>query len=91
MITGNKNATCLQAAYLDGFVFVYGGFPKLGVLFGGVPIIRIVVYRDLYWVPLFWETTMYKCDANLWRNFHLGNFLFICGLVLCRFRPIFFP
>ena len=28
-----------------------GGFPKLGVPFGGVPIIRTIVYWDLYWGP----------------------------------------
>ena len=90
MITGNKNATCLQAAYSDGFDFVFAGFPRLRVLWGGVPFIRIVVYWDLYWVPPFWETTIYKCDANLWRNFHLGSLLFGSELVLGRFRPMFF-
>ena len=34
-----------------------GGFPKLGVPFLGVSIIRIIVYWGLHWVPLFWETT----------------------------------
>ena len=33
-------------------------FPKLGVLFLGVPIIRITVFWGLYWRPLM-ETTMW--------------------------------
>ena len=36
-----------------------GGFPELGVPFWGVPIIRTIVYLDLHWGPLFWETTKY--------------------------------
>ena len=32
---------------------LYGGFPKLGVPFLEVPIIRIIVLWGLYWVPLF--------------------------------------
>ena len=30
---------------------VYGGFPKLGVPFLGVPIIRTIVFWGLYWGP----------------------------------------
>ena len=33
------------------------GFPKIRGTFSGVPIIRIIVFGDLYWVPLFRETT----------------------------------
>ena len=36
------------------------GFPKIMGTFLGVPVIRIVVYWGLYWVPLFWETTKYQ-------------------------------
>ena len=31
---------------------VFGGFPKLGVPFWGVPLIRSIVYWGLYWGPL---------------------------------------
>ena len=31
--------------------FWYGGFPKFGVTFLGVPIIMILVYWGLYWGP----------------------------------------
>ena len=31
---------------------LYGGFPKLGVPFLGLPIIRIIIFGDLYWSPL---------------------------------------
>ena len=32
-----------------------GGFQKLGVLWV-VLVIRIIVFGDLYWSPLFWES-----------------------------------
>ena len=31
---------------------LYGGFPKLGVPFWGVPIVRTLVFWGLYWGPL---------------------------------------
>ena len=34
------------------------GFPKIRGTLLGVPIIRTIAHWDLYWVPLFWETTM---------------------------------
>ena len=30
-------------------LWLYGGFPKLGVPLSGVPIIRIIVFWGLYW------------------------------------------
>ena len=38
------------------------GFPKIRGTFFGVPIIRIIVFWGLYWVPLFWETTILKAQ-----------------------------
>ena len=35
------------------------GFPKIRGTFWGVPIIRTIVYRGLYWGTQFWETTKY--------------------------------
>ena len=35
---------------------LYGSFRKLGVPFWGVLIIRILLFRVLYWCPLFSET-----------------------------------
>ena len=35
-----------------------GGFRKLGVLYFGVLIIRILLFRVLHWGPLFSETPM---------------------------------
>ena len=35
------------SSFLD--MVIYGGFPKLGVPFLGVPIIRNLVYWGLYW------------------------------------------
>ena len=32
------------------------GFPKIGVPFWGVPIMRIIVFGGILGVPLFWET-----------------------------------
>ena len=43
----------------------YAGFLKLGVLFWGVPIIRIVVSRGLYWVPPFFGKLPYSCIASM--------------------------
>ena len=38
--------------YLSGDLYIYGGFPKLGVPFLGVPIIRTTVFGGLYyWGP----------------------------------------
>ena len=37
-----------------GFYGIYGGFPKLGVPFWGVPIIRTIVFWGQYWGPLIW-------------------------------------
>ena len=34
------------------------GFPKSRGTILGVPIIRIIVFWGLYWVPLFWEPTI---------------------------------
>ena len=39
----------LHANYLGGPLKYLGGFPKLGVPFLGVPIIRTIVYWGLYW------------------------------------------
>ena len=39
-------------------VIAMWGFPKIMGTILGDPIIRIIVFRGLYWVPLFWETTM---------------------------------
>ena len=33
-------------------IMPYGGFPKLGVPFLGIPIIRTIVFWGLYWGPL---------------------------------------
>ena len=30
---------------------LFGSFPKLGRVFGGVPIVRIIKYSGLYWGP----------------------------------------
>ena len=47
---------------------VYGSFPKLGVPFVGVPIIRIIVFWVLYWDPL------------ILGNYHVGVciYMYIC-------------
>ena len=42
------------------FIPEYGGFPKLGGIILGVPIIRIIVFGVYIGVPLFWETTTYS-------------------------------
>ena len=34
----------------------------------GVPILGIVIYLGLYWVPLFWETTNSRPDIPLGRE-----------------------
>ena len=39
------------------------GFPKISTILG-VPTIRIVVFGGLYWIPVFWETTMYSCNPE---------------------------
>ena len=41
------------------YIYIYGGFRKLWVPFLGVPIIRIIVFWGLHWVPLLRETTIY--------------------------------
>ena len=38
---------------------IVGGFPKLGVLFSGVPI-RISYFGVYIGVPLFWKATSYS-------------------------------
>ena len=52
----------------------FGGFPKLGVPFLGVPIIRTIVFWGLYWGP-YWETTIWGvrsgqralgCTRDVW-------------------------
>ena len=43
----------------------YGGFPKLGVPFYGIPIIRIIVFGVYIGVPLFWETTIWIVGNNV--------------------------
>ena len=57
----------------------YGNFPKLGVPFWGVPIIRTIVYWGLYWGPL------------ILGNYHIGlrfwGFEFrVSGCLTCRAR-----
>ena len=44
-----EDAQVLQAAIRMS----HGGFPKLGVTFLGVPIIRTIVFWGLYWGPPF--------------------------------------
>ena len=34
------------------------GFPSIRGSFLGVPKIRTIVFGGLYWVPLYWETTI---------------------------------
>ena len=34
------------------YIYIYGGFPILGVPFLGVPIIRTIVFWGLHWGPL---------------------------------------
>ena len=43
--------------YIRSF-FTCGGFRKLGVPYFGVLIMRILLFRVLYWFPLFSETPM---------------------------------
>ena len=43
------------------YIYIYGGFPKFGVPFFGVPIIRTIVYWVDIGVPPFWESTIRKC------------------------------
>ena len=31
------------------------GFPKIRGTFLGFPIIRVIVYLGLYWVPILWK------------------------------------
>ena len=38
----------------------YGGFPKLGLPFGGVPILRIIVVGGLCWGPPLWESIIWE-------------------------------
>ena len=40
---------CLRYSGTSGGL--YGGFPKLGVPFWGVPIVRTIVFWGLYWGP----------------------------------------
>ena len=41
----------MYAAYM-GSKRIYGGFPKLGILFSGPPMIGIIVFWGLDWGPL---------------------------------------
>ena len=41
-------------------------FPRLGVAFWGLPIIRTIVFGGLYWGPPIWETTIFMvCWPNI--------------------------
>ena len=47
----------------------HGGFPKLGVHFLGVPIIRIIVFGGLYWgTPILgnYHMEVLLCSAESW-------------------------
>ena len=46
---------------------LYGGFPKLGVPFWGVPMIRTIVFWGLYCDPLLRDIEMIL-DGNVGRN-----------------------
>ena len=52
---GSSEYTCTCVCM---YIYIYGSFPKLVVSFLGVPMKRIRVLGGLYWVPLFWETTI---------------------------------
>ena len=52
-----------------GIVGSIWGFPKIRGTILGVPIIRTIVFGGLYWVPLFWESTIFVCCNPIpWRN-----------------------
>ena len=40
-------------------------FPKIRGTVLGVPILRTIVFGALYWVPLFWETTIHNIGTHL--------------------------
>ena len=40
------------------------GFPKMGVPYSGVLIIRILLFRVLYWGPLFSETPTWSWKGS---------------------------
>ena len=42
-----------------GLILIHGSFPKLWILFWGVPIIRTILFWGLSGGPLFRETTIY--------------------------------
>ena len=50
----NMETTIVYWGYIGGYTGVYrvSGFPKIGVPFLGVPIIRTIVYWGLYWGSL---------------------------------------
>ena len=51
---------------------LYGGFLKVrGTLFGGVPIIRIIVFGGLCWGPLILGT--YHLGVLSYRNRDIGR------------------
>ena len=35
------------------YIYVFGGFPKKGVPFLGVPVVRIIVFWGPYWGPVW--------------------------------------
>ena len=53
--TAPYQTTLFQTIY----IYIYGSFRKLGVPYFGVLIIRILLFRVLYWGPLFSETPIY--------------------------------
>ena len=46
----------------------YGGFPEIRGTLLGVPIIRTIVFWGLYWVPFFWETTIWRIAVKALRT-----------------------
>ena len=49
----------LRASYPKGPMQLYGSFRKFGVPYFGVLIIRILLFRVVYQVPLFSETPIW--------------------------------
>ena len=55
-------------------VNVIGGFPKLGVPFLGVPIIRTIIFWGLYWGPLVLGNYQLRWSSGSNKTAMDGNF-----------------
>ena len=43
-------------------------FPKIRGTFLSVPILKTIVFGALHWVPLFWETTIFRFKVSCFRE-----------------------